>query len=225
VASPAAKPSPPVVAELGRPETADETAARKADASKRYRASKTMNNLWFSLLVTVGVVLVIVFMVPRNDSPRTQSVDYVAAATEAQESFPVPLAVPELSKDWSSNGAEDRSSSLDKVSAWYMGFISPAQQYISLTQAVGANPSWLDDQLDHTRPSGQVSIDGIDWTVYDNRDASTDVGNVKYALTTESGASTFVIAGTATPDETADFASSISQAVKDQPETAKETTP
>jgi hypothetical protein len=224
VASSPAKP-PPVVAELGRPETTEETATRKADASKRYRASKTMNNLWFSLIVTVGIVLLIVFMVPRDDSPRTQSVDYVAAATEAQESFPVPLAIPELSKEWTSNAAESRSSSIDDVTAWYMGFITPDKQYLSLTQAVGANPSWLSDQLERTKSTGQISVDGVDWTVYDNRDASTDVGNVEYALTTESGATTFVIAGTASPDETADFASTIAETVQNQPQTAKGNTP
>jgi hypothetical protein len=37
--------------------------------------------------------------------------------------------------------------------------------------------------------------------VYDNRDSAADVGNARYGLTTESGGSTFVLLGTATPEE------------------------
>jgi hypothetical protein len=216
VATPAAKP-PVVVAELGRPETLEETADRKAEASRNYRARKTINNLWFSIIVTVGLVLLIVIFVPRNDTPLTQSIDYVAVTTDAQGDYPVPLAIPELSKKWSSNAAEDRTSNLDDVAAWYVGLITPSNQFLGLTQGVDANPSWVVEQVDRSRASGEVTIDGVDWTVYDNSDASGDTGNVKYALSTESGRSTFVIAGTASPEEAATLASSISKTVLDQP--------
>ena len=43
---------PRVVAELGRPETPDETAARKAASSAAYRSSKTVRNLVVALLVS-----------------------------------------------------------------------------------------------------------------------------------------------------------------------------
>ena len=49
-----------VVAELGRPETAEETAARKAENSRNHRSRQTVNNLVYSLLATLGIVVVIV---------------------------------------------------------------------------------------------------------------------------------------------------------------------
>jgi hypothetical protein len=212
----------PVVAELGRPETPEEEAARKAQNSKNYRESKTLRNLWVAIGVTVAIVALIVVVVPRDDSSRLQNVDYRAVAVSAQRDLPVPLAVPELPDTWTSNVAEIRTGSLDKVTSWYVGFITPSKQFLSITQAVDANPSWLADELQQTAPTGTTTIDGIDWTIHDNRESDRDVGNAAYALTTESGRSTFIVAGTATPDEAAALASTITDTVRRQ---ATEATP
>ena len=50
---------PRIVAELGRPETPQETADRKAASSARYRSSKTFRNLVAALLITIAVVAVV----------------------------------------------------------------------------------------------------------------------------------------------------------------------
>jgi hypothetical protein len=70
----------------------------------------------------------------------------------------------------------------------------------------GGTPVW----------SGTVNIDGVDWTIYDNRKTDADVGNARYALTTESGGSTFVLLGTATPEEFATFATAITPTIEAQ---------
>ena len=206
----------PIVAELGRPETLEEEAARKAQNSKNYRDSKTIRNLWVAVGVTVGIVALIVLLVPRDDSSRLQAVDYRAVAVSAQRTLPVPLAVPELPDTWSSNVAEIRTASLDGVTSWFVGLITPSKQFLSITQGIDANPSWLVTELKQTSPAGTTTIDGIEWTVYDNRDSDRDVGNAKYALTTESGRSTFIVAGTATPEEAEALASTITDAIEQQ---------
>ena len=74
--SPAAgQPSGRIVAELGRPETPEEAAARQAESSRRYRTSKTFPNLVWALLVCLGVVLLIVLLVPRDDAPVARDLD------------------------------------------------------------------------------------------------------------------------------------------------------
>ncbi|MBF4634590.1 DUF4245 domain-containing protein [Agreia pratensis] len=206
----------PIVAELGRPETPEEEAARKAQNSKNYRDSKTIRNLWVAVGVTVAIVALMIFIVPRDDSSRLQSIDYRSVAVSAQRTLPVPLAVPELPDTWSSNVAEIRTASLDGVTSWFIGLITPSKQFLSITQAVDANPSWLVNEMQQTIPTGTVNIDGIDWIVYDNRDSDRDVGNVEYALTTESGRSTFIVAGTATPEEAAALASTITTTIEKQ---------
>ena len=58
-------------------------------------------------------------------------------------------------------------------------------------------------------PTGARTIDGITWTEHDQR-AAEDAGNLEYVLTTEQGASTVVIAGTAGDAELQIFAEAVS---------------
>jgi hypothetical protein len=200
--------TPRVVAELGRPETPEETAARKAENSRKYRGAKTVNNLVFSLLVTVALVVVIVLAVPRSETPILQSVDYSSVADTAQESFPQPLANPDLPDSWSSNRAD--VGEVGGVQTWNIGLISPSNQFIGITQGVDANETWVAQQLKSSLASSTVTVDGIEWTVYDNRDNTDRFGNVHYALATVAGASTFLLFGTANEDEFTAVAESIS---------------
>ncbi|TAJ49921.1 MAG: DUF4245 domain-containing protein [Herbiconiux sp.] len=210
---------PRVVAELGRPETPDETAARKAEQSRLYRDRKTLRNLIYALLVSVGLVAVIVFLVPRTDTSLLPDVDFTQVAAGAQSSMPIPLAVPELPEGWTSNAAEIRTATRDEVVSWYIGLITPGNQFLGLTQAVDANPSWLADQVAQGYASGVVTIDGVEWTIYDNRSSTADVGNAKYAMSTESAHTTYVLAGGADPADFETVARAISANVLAQQST------
>lgn len=202
---------PRVVAELGRPETPEETAARKAENSRKYRGAKTVNNLVFSLLVTVGLVVVIVLAVPRSDNSMLESVDYSSVAETAQNAYPQPLANPDLPGSWSSNRADVGKTG--GVQSWNIGLITPSDQFIGITQGFNANETWVATQLKSSLASSTVTIDGIEWTVYDNRGNTDRHGNVHYALSTVAGESTFLIFGTASDDEFVTVAESISEDV------------
>ncbi|PFG31748.1 DUF4245 domain-containing protein [Paramicrobacterium agarici] len=201
--SPQQKP-PRVVAELGRPETPEETAARKAEDSRKYRSRKTVSNLVYSLLATLGLVLVIVLIVPRSDTSLLPDVDYHAAAADAQEVRDEVILDPELPDDWTSNGAKLSIVDDPAISDWYIGLITPDEQFIGIRQGFDANATWQSQQLDDSLADSTITIDGVTWTVYDNRDgqSSSDNGNIEYALATEAGTSTILIFGTA---ETSDF--------------------
>ncbi|MCS5496541.1 DUF4245 domain-containing protein [Cnuibacter physcomitrellae] len=212
--------SKPIVAELGRPETPEETAARQAEQSRLYRQRKTLNNLVLSLLVTVGLVVVIVLAVPRPATVERDPVDYAQVAQSVQSSMPVPLAVPTLPEGWTSNAAELRGGGADGVASWYVGLLTPGDspQYVGLTQALDSNPTWLAQQLGDSFAAGTVDLGGVTWTVFDNRGRSGDFGNNQYALEAESGRSTYIVAGTATPEEVQQVATSIASDVLAQPD-------
>lgn len=200
-----AKREPRVVAELGRPETREETAERLATGSRNYRSRKTLNNLVLSLLATLGLVLVIVLLVPRNDNPIQRDIDYQATAAQLQTAIDEPLLSPDLPDEWRANAAEYRSEGSDGVSAWYIGLLTPENQFIGLTQGFDANPTWLSQQVGDTPVSQTLMIEGVKWDVYVNP-ATTDQGNFEYALVTEAGDSTYLLLGTAEPAEFAELA-------------------
>jgi hypothetical protein len=201
---------PPVVAELGRPETPEETADRKAETSQRHREGQTLFNLVLALVASLVVVLVTVLIVVRPDPPAREPVDYRTIAAEAGSA--ASLAAPDLPDGWTANSAEYEPSPADGVATWYIGFITPGEQFAAVRQGIAANPSWIAGQLGGRRATGTVSIGGVEWAVYDHRGAK-DVGNLAYGLSTTGGGSSYVLFGTASDAEFDTLATAIASLV------------
>ncbi len=201
----------PIVAELGRAATPAEIAERKAANSARHRSNQTLLNLVVATLASLAIVGALVIVVVRPDAGSSRpDVDYAAAAASAQSAVAVPLAVPDLPEGWSANRAELVTGSSDGVTSWQVGLITPAGEYIALTQGVAANPTWVAGRLQGTPPADAVSIGGLDWTRYDRRDAD-DIGNLAAALVAETDGSTIVLAGTASDAELAVLAETVGE--------------
>jgi hypothetical protein len=186
----------PIVAELGRPETPEETWLRKDTARRARKEHQTAFNLVLALIASLGIVLFLVAVVARPDSTVDRNVDYRQVAAQADVPG-VTLAAPALPKGFSSNRADYTDKTADGVDVWTVGFLTPDEQYIGLQQGIRANPTWVANQLDQHRATGTRSIGGTRWTVYDRRDEGQDAGNKVYALVGTFGADTIVLTGTA----------------------------
>lgn len=204
----AEKHDPPIVAELGRPETPEETAARKAENSRKHRASQTTINLVLSIAASLAVVLALVLVVVRPDQPAREPIDYALIAEQSQDQVDAPLATPTVPADWAANAA--RLESVDGVETWYIGFITGSEQFIALNQGIDANETWQSNLLESARETGTMTIAGTEWTVFDRRDVD-DPGNIAFALTTTIGDSWFVLHGTAPDAEFETLAASLTE--------------
>ncbi|MBC7725779.1 MAG: DUF4245 domain-containing protein [Burkholderiaceae bacterium] len=203
---------PRIVAELGRPETPEETAARKAESSRKHRSNQTVSNLILALAACLGIVLIIILVVVRPDLPPPEPVDYTAAAEQAQGGIDAPLARPVLPPGWDANSATITVGS-DGITVWSIGFVTPGTQggipqFIGLRQGIDANPAWVATQLERGTPTGTQTIDGVEWTTYDKR-GEQNTGNLTFAMTTVVGASSYVLYGTAVDEEFQTIASSL----------------
>jgi hypothetical protein len=209
----AARRAPRVVAELGRPETPEETRTRLAENSRKYRSHKTVNNLVLSLLATLGTVLILVLIVPRSDTPLDRAVDFRSVASQLQTGIDEPLVVPNLPTGWRANAAQWRLGGSDKIPSWYIGLLTPKNEFIGLNQAIGANPSWLARQLGNEAASATVTVSGVTWDVYRNTAPEKDRGNFESALVTSAAGSTYLLVGTAGDDEFADLAGVLAEQI------------
>lgn len=201
----------PIVAELGRAETAQEIADRKATATAAHRNNQTLINLVIALAASLLVVFVIVVVVVRPDqSGPPKAVNWVSVAKDAQQSVSTTLVVPRLPKTWSANRAElvDAKSAADGIASWQIGFLTPTTQYIGLVQGIKADATWVSSQLQQKKSTGDATFGGVRWQVYDHRTADHP-GNLAYALVTTVGDSTVVLAGTASDVEFATLATEI----------------
>lgn len=202
-----AQKQPAIVAELGRPETADETAERKAENSRKHRANQTALNLIGATVASLAIVAFLIIVVVRPTPAPAASIDYQTVASQAQVNSQEPLLAPVLPDTWKANDA--RFETRQQVPTWYIGFVTPQTQFIALNQGITANPTWQAAVLENSPKTGSVLIDGITWTEYDRR-ASSSPGNFAYSLSTTSGASTIVLHGTADQSEFEALATALS---------------
>lgn len=199
---------PPIVAELGRPETPDETAARKAASSKAYRGSQTFRNLIAALLVTVAVVAVIIFAVPRGEPVTPEKIDVAGIAAGVESTMESPAIVPDLDGFWRVNAAELQSGA---TVVWEIT-LAPAgddeRGFVKLAQAFDADSSWAPQRLNGTAPTDEVRIGGLDWDVFRLGDAGSNA-NITYAIGTQAGDDYVLLYGSRSAESTAELAESL----------------
>lgn len=207
----------PIVAELGRPETPEETAARKAASSKAYRSSQTMRSLIAALLVTVAVVAVIIFAVPRGEPTNAKTIDLAGIAADVESTMGSPVIVPELGDFWRVNAAGLTSGA---TVVWDVT-LAPADEdergYIRLAQAFDADSSWAPQRLNGIAPTDTVSIDGLDWDVYQPGGAGAEQ-NITYAIGTQAGDDYLLLYGARSAASTAELAESLVPQIRALPE-------
>jgi hypothetical protein len=193
---------PAVVAELGRPETPEETARRKAEASARRRSNQTVFNLVVATAASLLIVLFLVVVVVRPSAPPRPPVDYQAIAAEAG----VAAIAPRLPDTWTANAAE--LETVGGVRTWSIGFLTPEGQFIALEQGLDANPTWLAQAVDGVAATGSTRVGGLEWSVYDDRDAQ-DPGNYAFSMSAETDRGIVVLHGTASDAEFALLAEAV----------------
>ncbi|WP_300265583.1 DUF4245 family protein [Microbacterium sp.] len=197
----------PIVAELGRPETPEETAARKAEFSKTYRSSQTFRNLIAALIITVAVVAIVIFGVPRGERVDAPPIDVARIAADVESSMERPVLVPDTADFWRVNAAalEPGATPVWKVT------LAPAGEdergFITVAQAFDADADWAPQLLNGFAATDTMQIDGFEWNVYDLPN-NTD-NNVTYALGTQAGDDYVLLYGARSPDSTAELAESL----------------
>ena len=172
------------------------------------RAKQTVRNLIYSMLVTLALTMVIVLIVPRDDTNRIQPVDYVGISQTVQASVAETLIAPKLETDWWVNAARVEKDL--GVETWYVGFITPDDQYIGLTQAFESNPSWLANKLQGNWLDVTVEIEGRTWEVWPTLLPSVPKGTNEYAMVHTFDNQAVVIYGTASEEDFNKLATQIS---------------
>ncbi len=197
---------PAINADLGRPETPDETAARKAASSKAYRSSQTVRNLVAALLVTLAVVVVIVAVVPRGEPVAAKPIDVAGIAEGVESSMGGPVLVPELGDFWRANAAEMQGGA---TVVWEVTLAPAADEergFIKVAQAFDADSSWAPQRLNGIAPTDTTRIGGLEWDVFTPSNADS---NVSYAIGTQAGDDYILLYGSRSADSTAELAESL----------------
>lgn len=199
----------PIVAELGRPETPAETAERKAAATAAYRSSQTFRNLIAAMLVTLGVLAVIIFAVPRGSVAPPPPIDVAALAAEAATAMDRPVLVPEVGEGWQVNAAELEGGPTVVWDVTLAPTGDDERGFVKIAQAFASDAAWAPQRLAGTAPTGTVTLDGREWDEYVLRNPQ-QTANISYALGVQAGPDYVLVYGALSREDTAAFAEALS---------------
>jgi hypothetical protein len=201
---------PRIVAELGRAETPDETASRKAETSRVYRASQNTRNLVAALLATLAVVAVIFFGVVRGEPPPADPIDVAAVAQGIEKAEARTVIVPDVPAEWRVNGARVEG---DSTAAWTVVYVPNEKTgFLRIAQGFDADPAWPTRVLSGASVSGSVSIGGVQWDRYDIADPAR-AGNISAALSAQAGPDTVLVYGSADDEDLERAAAGVAEQV------------
>jgi len=193
-----AKRTPTEVAELGRPETPEETQARIAKARAERRGRQTVRNLVGSLVASLGVMALLIFVVVRPDTSLVETIDWEEVASQAAIQLPAAPVVPTLSPEWTSNRAEITQAAGAEI-VWSVGLISADQGFVFIDQGFQADRQWVGVRTRQALSTGDVSLGDtsapVIWVEYDRR-ANNSQSNYAYLLVHSTDTSTIVVGGT-----------------------------
>lgn len=167
---------------------------------KRGRYPQTALALIGAIIGCLGIVAFLVVIVVRPDGAIREPTNWHEVAEGAVSAYGPEILDPQLPEGWSANYA--RVGADGDATVWEIGFLSPSGGYIGLTQTLREIPATtiaLPDLIG--TPTGDLRVDGRDWTVFDRRTVDP-TGNYSYSLATDLPSSLVLLHGTA---DDADF--------------------
>ena len=139
-----------------------------SDSAARHRARQTVINLILALGASIGLVVTLVLIVPRDDSSRIREIDYTAISQKAQEDSGFDVITITPPENWWSNNAMLTTNNIDTVPVFKAGFVGSDVKYVGYTQAFNANPTWLALSLNGKVLTKEYSSKHYKWDVYES---------------------------------------------------------
>lgn len=179
-----------------------------SDAAAKRRARQTVVNLILALAACLGIVLIMILGVPRDDSMRITKVDYKSVAAEVKNSTGLEVAAPAIDQGWWSNAARWQDKPADGVRNWHVGFVSPKNKYVSVDEAFGANPTWLAQRTKDYLLVETITTYG-NWTLQKFEGQTESKKGQQLSAWTEENGHLVILSGTASLEEFKKFAKAL----------------
>jgi hypothetical protein len=180
-------------------------------AAAAKRANASVIGMIIALAVSIAAFLPIVLMnpSPKSDGYRPD-IDVSARAGNAAEVAGFTPVAPETGNSFRPNYARWDAGTGTGVPAWEVGFITPKESFIGLTQTRSANPTWLLQQTQNAPVTGSRNAGGQEWEL-------RDTGKGDKAMVLEYRGTTVILAGAAQLDDFATLAAAVVQSLDSNP--------
>ncbi|GAA2858676.1 hypothetical protein GCM10010523_18860 [Paenarthrobacter ilicis] len=172
-----------------------------AKAAKRANAS--VIGMVIALAVCVLAFLPIVLMnpAPKGEDFRPQ-IDVASIAKNATGVAGFTPVTPDTGDTFKPNYARWESGTGSGVPTWEVGFLTPKEAFIGLTQTNQANPTWVLQQTGNLPVTGTRNAGGQEWELRDS-------GKEQRSMVLNYRGTTIILTGTAGVEEFATLAAAV----------------
>jgi hypothetical protein len=139
-----------------------------SDSAARHRARQTVINLILALGASIGLVVTLVLIVPRDDSNRIKEIDYTAISQKAKADSGFEVITITPPENWWANNAALTTNNIDTVPVFKAGFVGSDIKYVGYAQAFNANPTWLALSLNGKVLTGTYTSKHYTWDIYES---------------------------------------------------------
>lgn len=173
----------------------------RREEKKRLRLQRqNMRNLVASLAVSLGIVALLIFIIPRPGGNQVPPIDWELVAASSQLSAPGPLLVPVLDETWQGNRADIRDTG--GTVEWTVGLIGSGGEFVQVIQGFTTSDTWVQSQVRGQAPDGETMLGALDkqvtWTVFD-RSSVNEPGNRVWSVAAQTQDGWVVVTGLTQP--------------------------
>ncbi|WP_223936335.1 DUF4245 domain-containing protein [Arthrobacter sp. StoSoilB5] len=172
-----------------------------AKAAKRANASVIGMIIALVLCVLAFLPVVLMNPAPKGEGFRP-AVDVASIARNAADVAGFTPVTPETGDTFRPNYARWESGSGTGVPTWEVGYLTPKEAFIGLTQTTKSNPTWVLQQTGNLPVTGVRNAGGQDWELRDS-------GKDKRSMVLQYRGTTIILSGTANLDEFATLAAAV----------------
>lgn len=168
------------------------------------RMRQTVGDMVRSMAVVLAVVAALLLVTWRPDPDPVRVVDTATIMTVASNRAPFPILVPTLDDLRATSVRWEPTNESGDVPVWHIGYVTPDDHYLQLTQSNVAEPKYLEEQTLNGEIVELIAIDGSEWQLYRAGDET--------ALVNMSDGVTTVVRGTGSKESLVAAVQSLEQA-------------
>ncbi|WP_347110325.1 DUF4245 domain-containing protein [Paenarthrobacter sp. S56] len=183
-----------------------------AKAAKRANASVIGMIIALVLCVLAFLPVVLMNPAPKGENFRPP-VDVAGIARNAADVAGFTPVTPDTGDTFKPNYARWETGTGTGVPTWEVGYLTPKEAFIGLTQTRQANPTWILQQTGNLPVTGTRNAGGQDWELRDS-------GKDKRSMTLQYKGTTIILSGTASIDEFATLAAAVVKSADQAPAAA-----
>lgn len=133
------------------------------------------NSNWVNMTVAIAACMALVagvlLLAPQPEVTAERVVDYRAIAEQSQTNADFELIVPEIATGWTSNEASLARADGSGISTWYLSFLGPDDQWVSIEQAQ-ATEKWVQGRVQDATAAETAQVGGLTYQIYRTQDAN-----------------------------------------------------